>query len=103
MASVAGREAWAGEPIYIASKHALVGMGHSLRRECAPDGIAVTLIEPAIVDTPLVRSTAEGRDELERFAALSADDVGRAVVFALAQPPGVGIGEIVLRAVGPEL
>jgi NADP-dependent 3-hydroxy acid dehydrogenase YdfG len=103
MASVAGREAWAGEPIYIASKHALVGMGHSLRQECASHGIAVTLIEPAIVDTPLVRATEEGRAELERYATLSAGDVGRAVVFALEQPPGVGISELVIRAVGPEL
>ncbi len=103
MASVAGREAWAGEPIYIASKHALVGLGHSLRKECAADGIAVTLIEPAIVDTPLVRGTEEGLAELERYATLEADDVARAVVFALEQPAGVGIGELVLRAVGPEL
>jgi NADP-dependent 3-hydroxy acid dehydrogenase YdfG len=103
MASIAGREGWPGEPIYIASKHALVGMGHSLRQECASHGVAVTLIEPAIVDTPLVRSTEEGRTELERFATLAPDDVGRAVAFALGQPAGVGISELVLRAIGPEL
>jgi NADP-dependent 3-hydroxy acid dehydrogenase YdfG len=103
MSSIAGREGWPGEPIYIASKHALVGMGHSLRLECAPHGVAVTLVEPAIVDTPLVRSTDEGRSELERFASLGADDVARAVVFALGQPAGVGVSELVLRAIGPEL
>ena len=31
-------------------------------------GVRVTMIEPGMVDTPLVRSTAEGRSELERFA-----------------------------------
>jgi NADP-dependent 3-hydroxy acid dehydrogenase YdfG len=103
MSSVAGREAWTGEPIYIASKHALVGMGHSLRQECAPAGVSVTLIEPAIVDTPLVRGTEEGRDELERFATLAATDVAHAVVFALQQPARVGVSELVLRAIGPEL
>jgi NADP-dependent 3-hydroxy acid dehydrogenase YdfG len=103
MASVAGREAWPGEPMYIASKHALVGLGHSLRQECVSHGIAVTLIEPAIVDTPLVRGTEEGRSELERFAALDPEDVGRAVVFALGQRAGVGVSELVLRAIGPEL
>lgn len=102
MSSIAGREAWVGEPIYIASKHAMVGMGHSLRKECAEHRVGVTLIEPAIVDTPLVRSTEEGRDELDRYAALDPADVGRAVVFALEQPPGVGVSELVLRALGPE-
>jgi NADP-dependent 3-hydroxy acid dehydrogenase YdfG len=102
MASIAGRESWVGEPVYIASKHALVGLGSSLRKECAPDGVRVTLIEPAIVDTPLVRSTAEGRAELAAYAALTPDDVARAVVFAAAQPAGVSISELVIRAVGPE-
>ncbi|HVQ58510.1 MAG TPA: SDR family oxidoreductase [Solirubrobacterales bacterium] len=102
MSSIAGREAWVGEPIYIASKHAMVGMGHSLRKECAEHRVGVTLVEPAIVDTPLVRSTEEGRDELDRYAALDPADVGRAVVFALEQPPGVGVSELVLRALGPE-
>jgi NADP-dependent 3-hydroxy acid dehydrogenase YdfG len=102
MASIAGRESWAGEPVYIASKHALVGLGSSLRRECAGDGVRVTLIEPAIVDTPLVRSTADGRAELAAYAALAPDDVGRAVVFAASQPPGVCISELVIRAVGAE-
>jgi ribitol 2-dehydrogenase len=102
MASIAGREAWVGEPIYIASKHALVGLGSSLRRECAPFGVRVSLIEPAIVDTPLVRSTTEGAAELDAYAALSPDDVARAVTFAICQPPGVGIAELVIRAVGPE-
>jgi len=102
MASIAGRESWVGEPVYIASKHALVGLGSSLRKECAPAGVRVTLIEPAIVDTPLVRATAEGRAELAAYAALTPDDVARAVVFAASQPPGVAISELVIRAVGAE-
>jgi NADP-dependent 3-hydroxy acid dehydrogenase YdfG len=103
MASIAGREAWVGEPIYIASKWAVVGLGRTLRLECAPHNVRVTLIEPSMVDTPLVRSTDEGRKELDEFAALDAADVARAVGFALEQPDGVGVSEIVIRAVGPEL
>lgn len=102
MASIAGRETWAGEPVYIASKHALVGLGSSLRKECASGGVRVALIEPAIVDTPLVRATADGRAELAAYAALTPDDVARAVVFAASQPPGVSISELVIRAVGAE-
>lgn len=102
MASIAGRESWVGEPIYIASKHALVGLGSSLRLEVAPDRVRVCLIEPSIVDTPLVRSTQEGRTELASYAALCPDDVARAVEFAVSQPPGVNIAELVVRAVGAQ-
>lgn len=102
MASIAGREAWVGEPIYIASKHAEVGLASSLRLEAARDGVRVSLIEPSIVDTPLVRSTEEGRTELASYASLSPHDIARAVVFAVSQPPGVNIAEIVVRAVGAE-
>lgn len=102
MASIAGRQAWAGEPIYIASKHAEVGLASSLRLEVAPDGIRVSLIEPSIVDTPLVRSTLQGRTELASQPSLSPDDIARAVLFAVSQPPGVNVAEIVVRAVGAE-
>jgi NADP-dependent 3-hydroxy acid dehydrogenase YdfG len=103
MASTAGRQTWVGEPVYIATKWGVVGLGWALRKEALDHGVRVTMIEPSMVDTPLVRATQEGRDELERYAALQADDVARAVAFAIAQPEGVGISEVVIQAVGPEL
>src|SRR5207237_7667875 len=54
-ASVSGREAYAGEPVYIASKWGQVGFAHSLRLEVMEAGIRGTLLEPGIVDTPLTR------------------------------------------------
>jgi NADP-dependent 3-hydroxy acid dehydrogenase YdfG len=103
MASTAGRGTWVGEPVYIATKWGVVGLGWALRKEALEHNVRVTMIEPSMVDTPLVRATAEGRDELERFATLQADDVARAVAFAIGQPEGVGISELVIQAVGPEL
>jgi 3-oxoacyl-[acyl-carrier protein] reductase len=103
MASIAGRESWVGEPIYIASKWGMVGLARSLREECAPHQVRVTVVEPTMVDTPLVRATEDGRRELGQYPALAAADVARVVVMALEQPPGVSVGEIVLRAVGPEI
>lgn len=103
MASIAGRQTWVGEPVYIATKWAVVGLGWALRKEALEHKVRVTMIEPGMVDTPLVRSTEEGRSELDRFAALSIDDVARAVVFALAQPPGVAVSELMITPVGPEL
>jgi NADP-dependent 3-hydroxy acid dehydrogenase YdfG len=103
MASIAGRQTWVGEPVYIATKWAVVGLGWALRKEALEYGVRVTMIEPGIVDTPLVRSTEQGRSELERFAALSTDDVARAVVYAIGQPPGVAVSELMITPVGPEL
>jgi len=103
MASIAGRQTWVGEPVYIATKWGVVGLGWALRKEALEHNVRVTMIEPGTVDTPLVRSTEEGRSELERFAALHVDDVARSVAFALAQPEGVAVSEIMITPVGPEL
>jgi NADP-dependent 3-hydroxy acid dehydrogenase YdfG len=103
MASIAGRRAWVGEPVYIATKWGVVGLGWALRAEALEHNVRVTMVEPGMVDTPLVRSTPEGRSELERFASLSVHDVARTVAFALSQPEGVAVSEIMVTPVGPEL
>jgi NADP-dependent 3-hydroxy acid dehydrogenase YdfG len=103
MASIAGRWTWVGEPVYIAAKWGVVGLGWALRKEALDNGVRVTMIEPGMVDTPLVRATPEGRSELERYATLQIDDVARAVAFALSQPAGVAISELMINPVGPEL
>jgi NADP-dependent 3-hydroxy acid dehydrogenase YdfG len=103
MASIAGRQTWVGEPVYIATKWGVVGLGWALRKEALEHGVRVTIIEPGMVDTPLVRSTVEGRSELERFAALQVEDVARAVAFALAQPDHAAVSELMITPVGPEV
>ncbi|HEY3061840.1 MAG TPA: SDR family oxidoreductase [Chloroflexota bacterium] len=97
MASLSGREAYAGEPAYIASKWGLVGFGHSVRKEVGQHGIRVTLIEPGAVDTPLTRNAPKVRPLIEAIDPLRADDVARAVVFAYQQPEHVVITELALR------
>jgi NADP-dependent 3-hydroxy acid dehydrogenase YdfG len=95
-ASISGRVTYVGEPIYIASKWALVGLGRALRKEVASSRIGVTLIEPGIVDTPLVSGTEEGRAELAQVRALKPEDIAGAVVFALERPEHVDIDELVI-------
>ena len=99
-ASISGRVTYVGEPIYIASKWALVGLGRALRKEVAAAGIKVTLIEPGIVDTPLVSETEEGRQELAQVRALVPDDIASAVAFALGRPEHVDIEELVVAPTG---
>ena len=95
-ASISGRTAYVGEPVYIATKWALVGLSKALRKEARPAGVRVSVIEPGIVDTPLVRQTPEGAAELAAVRALDPQDVARMVTFVLEQPAHVNIDEIMV-------
>jgi NADP-dependent 3-hydroxy acid dehydrogenase YdfG len=88
--SVAGRRAMPGS-LYSATKWAVTAMGQSLRAEVADSPIKVTLIEPGAVDTPFFDSPPDG--------ALESDDVARAVMFALTQPPHVDVNEVLVRPI----
>ena len=80
--SVAGRRTLPGS-LYSATKWAVTAMGHALRAEVADSDIKVTLIEPGMVDTPFF-------DERPTSGALEADDIARAVMFALDPAAGRG-------------
>jgi NADP-dependent 3-hydroxy acid dehydrogenase YdfG len=86
--SVAGRRALPGS-LYSATKHAATAMGEALRQDVNDTGIRVTVVEPGMVDTPFFDNPVSG--------ALEADDVARAVMYAIAQPPHVDVNEILLR------
>jgi NADP-dependent 3-hydroxy acid dehydrogenase YdfG len=86
--SVAGRRPLPGS-LYSCTKHAVTAMGEAARQDLHGTGIRVTLIEPGMTDTPFF----DQRPSL----ALSADDVARAVLYAVAQPPHVDVNEILVR------
>jgi NAD(P)-dependent dehydrogenase (short-subunit alcohol dehydrogenase family) len=58
--SVSGRIGYPGLAPYCASKHALEGLGESLRLELAMFGISVSLIEPGAYRTPIWRKGLDG-------------------------------------------
>ena len=91
--SVAGRRALPGS-LYSATKWAVTGMGESARQELNGTGVRVTLIEPGMVETPFFDNPGSGR--------LHADDIARAVMFAVAQPPHVDVNEILVRPTAQE-
>jgi NADP-dependent 3-hydroxy acid dehydrogenase YdfG len=88
--SIAGRRALPGS-LYSCTKHAVTAMGEALRAEVTESDIKVTLIEPGAVDTPFFDDRPTN--------ALQADDVARAVLFALTQPPHVDVNEILMRPI----
>ncbi|AHL76496.1 short-chain dehydrogenase [Stutzerimonas stutzeri] len=90
--SAAGRFVIPGS-MYCASKWAVTAMGLSVREELRGTGVRVTLIEPGMVDTPLF-------DKPPAYA-LQPEDIGRAVVYALSQPPHVDVNEMLIRPTPP--
>jgi len=91
--SVAGRRALPGS-LYSATKWAATAIGESLRQELRQmhdnHGIRVTLIEPGMVDTDFF-------DNRPGKSALQDEDIARAVTYALEQPEGVDVNEILIR------
>jgi NADP-dependent 3-hydroxy acid dehydrogenase YdfG len=93
--SIAGRRVLPGS-LYSATKFAATAIGEALRQELRgkDDGnqIKVTLIEPGMVDTDFFENRP-GK------AALSDDDIARAIKYALDEPEGVDLNEILIRPI----
>jgi NADP-dependent 3-hydroxy acid dehydrogenase YdfG len=91
--SVAGRRVLPGS-MYSCTKHAVTAMGEAARQDLHGTGVRVTLIEPGMVDTPFF--------ERRPTDALQDQDVARAVMFALSQPPHVDVNEMLIRPVAQQ-
>jgi NADP-dependent 3-hydroxy acid dehydrogenase YdfG len=65
-------------------------MGEAARLDFNDTGVRVTLIEPGLVDTPFF-------DEPPRIEPLQAEDIARAVLYAVQQPPHVDVNELLIR------
>ncbi|HYI35810.1 MAG TPA: SDR family NAD(P)-dependent oxidoreductase [Thermoleophilaceae bacterium] len=86
--SVAGRVKLPGS-LYSATKWAVHAMADGLRQEVSETRIRSTVIAPGMVDTPFFDERKTG--------VLEADDVARAVLYALSQPDHVDVNEVVVR------
>ncbi len=102
VSSVAGRFARAGSGVYNLTKFGVGAFSESLRQECVPLGVRVTIIEPGAVATELV---AHNRPEIlgvmakafEGVTPMSSQDIANAILYAVLQPPGVSINELLVR------
>jgi NADP-dependent 3-hydroxy acid dehydrogenase YdfG len=91
--SVAGRRALPGS-LYSCTKHAVTAMGEAARQDLHGTGVRVTLIEPGMVDTPFFENRPTD--------ALADDDIARAVIYAISQPPHVDVNEILIRPIAQQ-
>jgi NADP-dependent 3-hydroxy acid dehydrogenase YdfG len=108
ISSVAGRTARKGAGVYNASKWAVNAFSESLRQEVTARGVRVSLVEPGAVATELSshitqeRAREESRRMAENMRTLQADDVARAVLYVVTQPPHVAVNEVLVRPTDQE-
>jgi NAD(P)-dependent dehydrogenase (short-subunit alcohol dehydrogenase family) len=82
-ASLAGLTGVPDDPVYAATKHAVVGFVRSVAAALELRGIAINAICPGFADTPMVAGAARERLTSAGFPLLSADDVAEAAWVAL--------------------
>jgi NADP-dependent 3-hydroxy acid dehydrogenase YdfG len=108
ISSVAGRVARKGSGVYNASKWAVNAFSESLRQEVTTRGVRVSLVEPGAVDTELRThiTQPQAREDSARYAEgirqLQAEDVARAILYVVTQPPHVAINEVLVRPTDQE-
>ena len=101
VASTAAFRVTPGQSVYAGTKMAVRAISEGLRQE-AGENLRVSIISPGMTSTNFAESISDpaARAELEQrrdAIAMPPDAVARAIAFAIAQPPGVDIGEVVVR------
>jgi NAD(P)-dependent dehydrogenase (short-subunit alcohol dehydrogenase family) len=79
VSSVAGVVPVAGRPAYVGAKHALTGVFLALADELRDEGVAITVVHPTFLATPVTEVGAAAPRTITG-GALDADDVARAIV-----------------------
>jgi NADP-dependent 3-hydroxy acid dehydrogenase YdfG len=103
ISSVAGRTARRGAGVYNASKWAVNAFSESLRQEVTGRGVRISLVEPGAVATELrhhitqPEAKAAAEQMYTSMRALQSEDVARAIVYVVTQPPHVAINEVLIR------
>jgi 3-oxoacyl-[acyl-carrier protein] reductase len=92
IASLAGKNAFAGGALYCASKWGLLGFTQSMAEDLRPFGIRVSAVCPGTVATEFSPHTGKATEKM-----LQPEDVAHAVEMILTEAPQSFISEIVLR------
>lgn len=102
LGSVAGLRPQPSGAVYSASKFAVRALTEALRADYADTDLRVTEILPGLTRTEFAKrrhhgDAARGEAFYDRFPqSLTADDIARAIVYALAQPTHVTIAQMVV-------
>lgn len=101
IASIAGKEVYAGGNVYCATKHAVDALSRAMRIDLVHDGIKVTNIAPGAAETEfsLVRFKGDeqtAKNVYDGFDALMAEDIADAVYYVCSRPKHVCINDLVI-------
>jgi NAD(P)-dependent dehydrogenase (short-subunit alcohol dehydrogenase family) len=97
IASLAGRNAFAGGAGYNASKFGLVGMSEAMMLDLRYEGIRVSVVMPGSVQTGF-----GGRASSDKEWALQPEDVAATVVQLLELPPHALVSKVEMRPTRPK-
>ncbi|AFC86642.1 SDR family oxidoreductase [Frateuria aurantia] len=99
IASVGAHQVWPSSAVYCASKFAVRAISDGLRQET--DAIRVTLVSPGLVECELADHITDpaAREAMVAFRriALPPQAVAQAIAYAIAQPDGVDVSELIVR------
>jgi NAD(P)-dependent dehydrogenase (short-subunit alcohol dehydrogenase family) len=83
----------------LGTKFAVLAISEGLRLE--NPNVLVTVISPGVVESELADTISDesARAAMKEFrkVALTPDAIGRTVLYAIEQPPDVGVNEIIVR------
>lgn len=103
ISSVAGHDVTKGSAVYSGTKFAVRAITEGLRQELDPAmNIRATIVSPGAVTTELAETITD-EDILSSFANgpsmefLQAEDIARAIAYAVEQPAHVDVNEILIR------
>jgi ribitol 2-dehydrogenase len=96
--SVAGFVPVVWEPIYTASKFAVMAFVHTLRRQVIKHGIRVGEVAPGPVVTALIKDWPKAKldEALAAGSLMEAKEVADAVLFMLTRPRNITIRDLVI-------
>ncbi|MGA8853100.1 MAG: SDR family oxidoreductase [Christiangramia sp.] len=106
IASVDGKEIFAGGAVYGASKAAIIELSKAMRMELSPEfNIRVTAVEPGTVETDLRNDITDqelldDKDYDEDEPKLEAKNIADAVFYAVSQPETVNVNELLVKPTG---
>lgn len=101
LASIAGRYGQPWLSVYAATKAAIANWSNGIHKELQNDGIRVTALSPAFVETPMTEFAKQGGVPGEKM--IRPEDLSSAVLWLLSLSPNVRIPEIVFERVGDDL
>ena len=99
-ASIAGKSGQGWLSVYSATKAGVIGFSQATQKECGGQGIQVTALCPAFVDTPMTEFV---REHVPPEEMIRPEDIAAAVRFLLATSPACLVPEIVFTRPGEGL